>query len=352
MYITGLVLENFQSHVETTLSFTRGYNALFGESEAGKTAVWRALRWVIYNGREQVASFIRAGAKYCRVRVSFSNGLTITRESTGRGSRYKLSKQGTVLSETTRYPLALFRNAGLHPVHLAEGVDVVLNLAPQTDTLLSSPAPLCAELFERVTGRHIFHAALATAEAELTQAGTSPSGSPSETREPTQRDRLEQVQAFLREVARFVADYDRRRVEKIVTYFLQYVFGDSYRFRMRYTPRLQGIRFTVEFRDSAGRVTNVPVSAGGGLFDLVTLAWRFALLEISRPPIRGPLVLDEPARNVSDAYISRVARLLRILTDVFQRQIIITTNNQHLIGTADSLYIVRLENGVSKVHRR
>ncbi|MGQ9496941.1 MAG: AAA family ATPase [Desulfotomaculales bacterium] len=352
MYITGVVLENFQSHVETTLSFTSGYNALFGECEAGKTAVWRALRWVIYNGREQAEPFVRAGAKYCRVSVSFSNGLAITRESTGRGSRYKLSQQGTVLSETTRYPLAFFRNAGLHPIRLADGLEVVLNLAPQTEALPFSPAPLWADLFERVTGRHILHAALAATRAELTKLRTPSPDGPGKTSKPAQRDRLKKVEAFLQEAVRFVADYDRRRVEKIVTYLMQYVFGESYRFKMRYTPRLQGIRFIIELRDGAGRVVNMPVTAGGGLADLAILAWRFALLEISRPPIRGPLVLDEPARNVSDAYISRVARLLKTLTDVFRRQIIITTNNQHLIGTADTLYIVRLENGVSKVHRR
>jgi len=352
MYITRLILENFQSHVETALVLSSGYNVLFGESEVGKTAVWRALRWVIYDGLEHVQPFVRTGAKHCRVSVSFSNGLTIAREGTARGTRYTLSQRGTVLSQTTRYPLAFLRKEGLRAVRLADGLEVVLNLASQAEGLLSLPAPVFADLFKRVTGRHIIEAALSAAEEELDQLPTFPPDGVPEAAALTPRLRLEQVVTFLREVARFAADYDRRRVEKIVTYFLQYVFGATYQFKIRSAPATQGIGFIVTSGGRGSAVVKIPLAGGGGLTDLVALALRFALLEISYPPIRGPFVLDEPARNVSDAYTPRVARLLKTLADVFQRQVIITTNNQHLIGTADTLYIVRLENGISKVHRR
>jgi len=44
-----LKIENFQSHNKTQLSFHEGVNVIVGSSDCGKTAIIRALRWVIWN---------------------------------------------------------------------------------------------------------------------------------------------------------------------------------------------------------------------------------------------------------------------------------------------------------------
>jgi len=44
-----LQLENFQSHEKTRIDFDRGVNVIFGLSQAGKTALARAMRLLIYN---------------------------------------------------------------------------------------------------------------------------------------------------------------------------------------------------------------------------------------------------------------------------------------------------------------
>ena len=46
---TKLELKNFQSHAHTELEFTSGVNAIIGASDSGKTAIFRALRWMIWN---------------------------------------------------------------------------------------------------------------------------------------------------------------------------------------------------------------------------------------------------------------------------------------------------------------
>lgn len=357
MYITRLVLQNFQSHVETDLTFARGLNAVFGESERGKTAIWRAVRWVLYNLPEHGQPFIRAGADRCRVSVSFSNGFTITRECTTRGDSYTISRPEAAAILAAKYPLDLLRREGLRYVELPDGGEVVLNLLSQADALLRLPAAMRAELFRRVGGRWIIEAAAAEAERALARVGEAGGGFVSPYPLPsaalTPRELLEQVVMLLREAASFAANEEKRQVERVVTYVLQYVFGEAYQFRIQPTPDGQGIKFAVVSDCGGSRIEHDPVDAfGGGLTDVVALALRLVLLEISWPPIRGPLMLDEPARNVSDAYINGVARLLRTLADVFERQIIVTTSNQHLVGTADTLHILQLEDGASKVHRR
>jgi exonuclease SbcC len=47
--IKSLTIQNFQSHEKTKLTFSPGVNVVVGSSDAGKTAIIRALRWVVWN---------------------------------------------------------------------------------------------------------------------------------------------------------------------------------------------------------------------------------------------------------------------------------------------------------------
>jgi DNA repair protein SbcC/Rad50 len=47
--IDSLTIQNFQSHKETKLEFDKGINIIIGQSDSGKSAVLRALNWVINN---------------------------------------------------------------------------------------------------------------------------------------------------------------------------------------------------------------------------------------------------------------------------------------------------------------
>lgn len=47
--ITKIEIKNFQSHKNTTLNFKSGVNVFCGESDNGKTAIIRAIRWVAEN---------------------------------------------------------------------------------------------------------------------------------------------------------------------------------------------------------------------------------------------------------------------------------------------------------------
>ncbi len=47
--LNSLTIQNFQSHKNTTLEFDNGINIIIGQSDSGKTAIIRALNWVINN---------------------------------------------------------------------------------------------------------------------------------------------------------------------------------------------------------------------------------------------------------------------------------------------------------------
>ena len=47
--IKSITIQNFQSHEKAKLEFHPGVNVIIGSSDSGKTAIIRALRWVIWN---------------------------------------------------------------------------------------------------------------------------------------------------------------------------------------------------------------------------------------------------------------------------------------------------------------
>jgi DNA repair exonuclease SbcCD ATPase subunit len=47
--ISSISIKNFQSHEDNSLEFLPGVNVIVGSSDSGKTAILRALNWVIYN---------------------------------------------------------------------------------------------------------------------------------------------------------------------------------------------------------------------------------------------------------------------------------------------------------------
>ncbi len=79
--LTKITLTNFQSHKHTEISdLSPGINCIVGESQTGKSAIYRALYWLYFNDYTGKAdSFIRKGASACSVKVWLDSGHSIER---------------------------------------------------------------------------------------------------------------------------------------------------------------------------------------------------------------------------------------------------------------------------------
>lgn len=77
--IEKIVLENFQSHVNTELEVSDGLNVFVGESGAGKSAIMRALSWVFENDGKNPRRRIHRGKDFSRVSLYLSNGMVVSR---------------------------------------------------------------------------------------------------------------------------------------------------------------------------------------------------------------------------------------------------------------------------------
>lgn len=90
--IERLLIQNFQRHRKLAIDFPAGITTIVGPSDAGKSAILRALRWVATNNPGGDA-FVRHGAGGCTVRLVV-DGRTITRRRStdGETNTYNLDK--------------------------------------------------------------------------------------------------------------------------------------------------------------------------------------------------------------------------------------------------------------------
>ena len=89
--IQSLKIKNFQSHKDTFLEFSTGINVISGQSNNGKTAILRALNWVITNRPQGIAfkSNFSDKKETCRVSLII-NDIEITRERNNSINSYQI----------------------------------------------------------------------------------------------------------------------------------------------------------------------------------------------------------------------------------------------------------------------
>lgn len=90
-------LRNFQPHRRRTLEFDRQITTIIGPTDAGKTAILRALRWVFFN-RPQGSNFKTRGTKFVKVEIDI--GKHIITRTKGKKNSYKLDGQELVAFKT------------------------------------------------------------------------------------------------------------------------------------------------------------------------------------------------------------------------------------------------------------
>ena len=159
----------------------------------------------------------------------------------------------------------------------------------------------------------------------------------------------EKVQRLLQLTSEFARQQAKSRIEEIVTSALTVVFGKDYKFRLSLEVRSN--RPEVDYwLESEGIVTQLKppdYDRGGGVADVVSLALRLAVTELSE--VRGPVFLDEVGKHVSAEYAPNVAYFLKEYSGKFGRQMILITHNEALAEIGEVSLAVSQANGKSVV---
>lgn len=171
--IKKIIIDNFQSHEHTEIEFGPGLNVIVGPSDYGKSAVVRALRWVLYN-EPRGSSFIRAGAKVCKVTIELNNGTLITRlRSTTGKNQYLLRKPGKeeLVFEGfgNEIPAEIIQTSGVRKIFIDDNNKVELNFGAQLEGpfLLAENGAVRAKVIGQLGGVHIIDLAQRSVNTDL-----------------------------------------------------------------------------------------------------------------------------------------------------------------------------------------
>lgn len=139
----------------------------------------------------------------------------------------------------------------------------------------------------------------------------------------------------------------RKHFEKIVTDALQFVTQDtSIKFiieesLIRGKPAYE---FYVETLVDGKPCKQKPEdSCGGGFIDIISITLKYAYNQIFNDPhiMNDTILLDEPAKMVSEQMSIKAAEYIKFLDKHFNKQTIMITHNENLSSIADKYFFVQ-----------
>lgn len=168
----------------------------------------------------------------------------------------------------------------------------------------------------------------------------------------SQIELLEKVILLFQKTSEFARLQAKSQIENLVTKCLQFIFESNIEFIIEIEElrnKANAEFYVVNETENLQIKTKPELSRGGGVVDIISLALRIAFLQIYKPSIQGPLILDEPAKHVSKEFIGNVGEFLKQTSEMFNRQIIMITHNDYLATLSNKSYKVNLVDTVSIV---
>lgn len=164
-------LENFQSHKSTVIEFDKGLNVITGPSDSGKSAIIRAIRWVLYNEPRGV-DFISTNTAQCRVSLTFESGTKIVRERAKTKNRYILFKDGeeqVFEGFGNGVPQEIIDSHQIRNIFFDTDQKTIINLSSQLEGpfLLSESGAIRAKAIGRILGIHFLDSAARKASSTV-----------------------------------------------------------------------------------------------------------------------------------------------------------------------------------------
>ena len=163
---------------------------------------------------------------------------------------------------------------------------------------------------------------------------------------------LKETRVVLAELSKISREKAVNVIQDTVSNMLKETLGDRYNFEVELSE--SGGRPTVEFYviktvDGIQSRQNISEDNGGGVLDIVSTALRYAFLLVYNKGIKSPLILDEPAKMISENNAPMYVDFLAELSNYSGKQVIMCTHNEAIKDRADNLIVVKNTDGKSKI---
>jgi len=162
---------------------------------------------------------------------------------------------------------------------------------------------------------------------------------------------INKVRALLEQCNIVSRDFIKIEVEQLVTRGLRTIFSN---------PQIQ---FNIEFVEKRNQTeavffltsekedrieSDLTFAHGGGVIDIISISLRLIIMQLLK--LNGPIILDEPGKNISAQYIANFGLFLMQTAKAFDRQIIMITHNDTLISYASNIIEVEKKGDKSFVN--
>lgn len=181
MKIQEVTIEGYQSHVHSTFRLSPGLTVITGPSDAGKTAIIRALRWFAFNEPTGEAFLhtirnpdgtVKEAVDQVKVSVTFDNGVTVTKTRRKGKTAYTHSLFPTAW-EKAEIPPEIKETLGLVKQQYGD-FETCLNFAFQLDApfMLSESASVGAKVLGKLAGTEIVDKSISEVNKKTHQTRT------------------------------------------------------------------------------------------------------------------------------------------------------------------------------------
>ncbi|MGO1367951.1 MAG: AAA family ATPase [Senegalia sp. (in: firmicutes)] len=177
-YITNVEINNFQSHKNTNIDFVNGLNVIVGPSDQGKTAIIRAIKWVLYND-PMGTFFIRHKEKEASVILTFNTGEKVQRLRSNTKNLYiyidKDNNEEIYEGFGHNVPVDIIEKINIRKIFLDSKESNSINIGEQLEGpfLLSEKNSTRANAIGRLVGVHVVDKAVQNTMKDIRNLNSS-----------------------------------------------------------------------------------------------------------------------------------------------------------------------------------
>lgn len=158
----------------------------------------------------------------------------------------------------------------------------------------------------------------------------------------------EKAREIVREVGLKTQKQLEYNISEITSLALEVVLSDPYELKVEFVQRRNKTECDLYFVDKFGNRVE-PIYAGGGAMDTASFALRVASWSMQSPRSRNTIILDEPFKFLSVDKQGMASQMLHDLSEKMDLQFIIVTHLSHLTESADKIFHIEQQRGVSQV---
>nr|WP_040109554.1 hypothetical protein [Jeotgalibacillus malaysiensis] len=144
-------------------------------------------------------------------------------------------------------------------------------------------------------------------------------------------------------------------LEKTATNSVQMVLGDKYSVQIKLDSQRGVPTADVDIvKDtSKGKMVIEAMEEGGGIRDILSLSTFVSNGMLVGEDNKSPNFFDEPTKFVSAEHKPAVANFMKELVDYTEKQTMLVTHDlEYLPSVGDTVYLVEIEDGVSKMTKQ